>query len=144
MILVAVRDVLLQQMLVQQLANLGRTGHSVSTGDDAKKAAGFVEYELIILDLFLPENRSSVVMPLMPLKKHDGAFPEGARAALAIRQQESSSHKRRVPIVGVTDGDLKIKSISVEAGVDDFIFQDTLLQTDALTHILKVMIDRWT
>jgi signal transduction histidine kinase/CheY-like chemotaxis protein len=113
-------DNAINMLLIREL--LRRRGHritEVTTGIDAVKAAGEMEFDLLLTDIHMPGM-------------------DGIEAARAIRACETQRGGRRLPIVALTADVLEEgKHACLEAGMDGFLTKP--VNPDELEEMLRVL-----
>jgi PAS domain S-box-containing protein len=119
-ILVAEDNAINQLVVVRQLESLGYEVQTVETGRQAVEAVQQGQYDLVLMDLHMPEM-------------------DGFAATAAIRQQErAAGQERRLPIVALTAdalaGDAE-KSLAV--GMDDHLSKPLTVER------LAAVVERW-
>lgn len=92
-----------QKVARKMLEKFGYVSHAVSTGVEALKALGRIDYDLVLMDVEMPEMN-------------------GLDATARIRSPESTVMNHRVPVIAMTahakKGD---REKCLEAGMDDYI-----------------------
>jgi CheY-like chemotaxis protein len=106
-VLVVEDNEVLRRLFLSQLKVIGLVGHEATNGKEAVEHASKNEYGLILMD---------ISMPVM----------DGLQATKAIREQETTANKKRVPIVAVTG--ISEKDTCLQAGMDDFMNKPFLLE----------------
>jgi CheY-like chemotaxis protein len=113
-------DNAINMLLIREL--LRRRGHritEVTTGIDAVKAAGEMEFDLLLTDIHMPGM-------------------DGIEAARVIRAREAQGGWRRLPIVALTADVLEEgKHACLEAGMDGFLTKP--VNPDELEEMLRVL-----
>jgi len=115
-ILVVEDQHVLSGLVLQQLRALGYAAEAVSTGIEALQKLLQFDYDLILMDVCLPDM-------------------DGLEASKKIRQVEQIAKQRRIPIVATTG--ISNRSVCLEAGMDDFLEKPVLLDK------LRTTLDRW-
>lgn len=110
-------DITLRHMLVLQLDKLGVKADSAANGVEALRRIRSWNYELIIMDLQMPEM-------------------DGLQATAAIRIYEREQNHKPVPIIALTAGGPD-KEICISVGMNDVVQKP--LSLDGLGKI----IERW-
>jgi CheY-like chemotaxis protein len=104
-------------VLSQVLENEGYRVETVSTGTEALEALRMQEYDLLIMDVFMPEMN-------------------GYEATQKIRTIEKESNKPNIPIIAFTSSTSeRDKRICLEAGMNEFILKSE--NNEALLAALK-------
>jgi CheY-like chemotaxis protein len=103
-------------LVLQQLKALGYAAEAVTTGVEAIQKLLQCEYDLILMDVGLPDM-------------------DGLEASKKIREVEQIAKQRRIPIVGTTG--FSNRRACLDAGMDDF------LQKPVLLDQLRTTLDRW-
>ena len=118
-VLIAEDNLTNQQVAVALLGKLGYRADIVNNGREALEALGRIHYDLILMDVQMPEM-------------------DGLEATLAIREAGTSVTNHAVPIIAMTahamQGD---REKCLQAGMDDYIAKP--LTSAALAQLL----DRW-
>lgn len=92
-------------ILTQLLENTGYSVETVSTGTEAIEALQLHVYDLLIMDVFMPEMN-------------------GYEATQKIRIIEKESNKPNIPIIAFTSSsNERDKRICLEAGMNEFIIK---------------------
>ncbi|MGH9547790.1 MAG: response regulator, partial [Terriglobales bacterium] len=106
----------LRALVLQQLRALGYSGEAVSNGIEALQKMLQRDFDLILMDLVLPEM-------------------DGLEAAKRIRQIEQIAKQKRIPIVATSA--MYDRQECLDAGIDDFMDKPVLLEN------LRTMLNRW-
>lgn len=118
-ILLAEDNVVNQKVISRMLTKQGCRVDIAENGVEAVDMSGLEEYDLIFMDLRMPEK-------------------DGIEAVMDIRRRELQKHTERIPIVAMTanamGGD---KDACLDAGMDDYVSKP--VQVSRLTEVLQ----RW-
>jgi PAS domain S-box-containing protein len=118
-ILLAEDNIVNQKVISRMLTKQGCRVDIAENGIEAVDMSGLEEYDLIFMDLRMPEK-------------------DGIEAVMDIRRRELQKHTQRIPIVAMTanamGGD---KDACLDAGMDDYVSKP--VQVSRLTEVLQ----RW-
>ncbi len=118
-VLVAEDNEINREVIRHQIGLIGCRVHVVSDGEEALRAWRRGEYSLLLTDLQMPNM-------------------DGYTLTKAIREEESRTGRRRIPIVALTANALASEAEAcLAAGMDDFLAKPLLLSE------LRARIQRW-
>lgn len=107
----------LRRILILHLRKLGWEATSVTSGREAIESIQFVQYNLILLDINMPEM-------------------DGYETAISIRSLEQQLNREPVTIIANTAGDLN-RDKCLTSGMNDGVEKHTLLDN------LRCLIEKW-
>ncbi|MEI6666961.1 MAG: response regulator [Acidobacteriota bacterium] len=118
-ILLAEDNITNQEVALGIMKKLGLRADAVANGAEAVKALELVPYDLVLMDMLMPEM-------------------DGIEATLRIRDPQSAVLNHRVPIVAMTANAMQSdRARCLEAGMDDYVSKPVA------PAALKEALDRW-
>jgi CheY-like chemotaxis protein len=118
-ILIVEDSPVLLELATRQLLLLGITAHSVSTGKEALEQFHSGNFDVILMDVNLPDCT-------------------GTDVARAIRSREKAEGRRRAIIIAMTAGAMKgDREQTLEAGMDDYLAKPVMIEA------LKTTLEKW-
>ncbi len=118
-VLVVEDNPVLRELALRQLVALGVKAQAVETGNDAIVKGGTGEFDVILMDVNLPDL-------------------SGNDATRAIRLIEDSSKRARATIIAMTAGAMKgDKEAALESGMDDYLAKPVRVEQ------LKIILEKW-